>query len=460
MLTKETSSSIADRVGELRTTFRSGRTRHPAWRLAQLTALERMLTERESDFAQALEKDLGRSAAESWLVDLAPTTAESAFARGNLRKWMRDQRVGLPLGALPGRAWYAYEPLGTVLIIGPWNYPVHLTLAPLVGALAAGNTVILKPSEHAPHVSTALARLVPEYLDPTAVTVVEGAVAETQELIDQALDHVFFTGGPEIGKAVMAAAAPHLTPVTLELGGKSPVIVTADANIAVAAKRIAWAKLMNSGQTCIAPDYLLVEEPVRDQLVDKIAAAITAFRTDDGKGVPLATDRQATRLKRLLDSSGGRTVTGGTLDSSTRRCEPTIIVDPDHDSAVMTEEIFGPILPVLTVDSLDTAIDFVRQRPKPLAAYLFSSSKQAQRRVLAEVSNGGTVINHLMFHVLVSQLPFGGVGVSGMGSYHGKWGFETFSHRKSVLRKPIWPDLAVLYPPYTESKLRMLRRFM
>jgi aldehyde dehydrogenase (NAD+) len=459
MLTRQT-SSIADRVSALRATFRSGRTADPAWRLSQLAALERMLTECESDFAQALEKDLGRSAAESWLVDLAPTTAESAYARKKLRSWMRDKRVGLPLGALPGSAFYRYEPLGTVLVIGPWNYPVYLTLGPLVGALAAGNCVVIKPSEHAPEVSATLARLVPQYLDPAAVTVVEGAVAQTQELIGQPMDHVFFTGGPEIGKAVLAAAAPHLTPVTLELGGKSPVIVTADADIPVAAKRIAWAKLMNSGQTCIAPDYLLVEESVRDQLVDQISTAIAAFRTDEGKGVPLATDRQATRLQRLLDGSGGRTVLGGTMDAATRRCEPTIIVDPDHDSPVMSEEIFGPILPVLTVDSLDTAINFVRERPKPLAAYLFSSSKQAQRRVLAEVSNGGTVINHLMFHVLVSQLPFGGVGVSGMGSYHGKWGFETFSHRKSVLRKPIWPDLSMIYPPYTESKLRLLRRFM
>jgi aldehyde dehydrogenase (NAD+) len=457
MLTQQV-SPIAGRVEGLRSTFRSGRTRDASWRIAQLTALERMLTERESDFCAALDKDLRRPAADAWLLDLAPTIAESAFARKHLRRWMRDERVGMPLAVRPGKAWIRYEPLGTVLVIGAWNYPIALTLTPMIAALSAGNCVIVKPSEHAPAVSALLAEALPAYLDPEAVIVVEGAVAETQELIGQSLDHVFFTGGPEVGKAVMAAAAPHLTPVTLELGGKSPVIVTADADVSVAAKRIAWSKLANSGQTCIAPDYVLVEESVRDKLIDGIVASLADFRTDEA--VPLVDERQATRLKRLLAETGGRTITGGSLDVDSRRCEPTIILDPDHDSAVMTEEIFGPILPVVTVSSVDSAIDFVRQRAKPLALYLFTASKATQQRVLAEISNGATVINHLMFHFLVNQLPFGGVGTSGMGSYHGKWGFETFSHRKSVLRKPTWPDLALLYPPYTPEKLRMLRRFM
>ncbi|WP_222853312.1 aldehyde dehydrogenase family protein [Fodinicola acaciae] len=451
-------SSIAARVDGLRATFRSGRTKDAAWRIAQLAALERMLTAREADFSAALEKDLRRPMADGWLLDIAPTIAEAAYARKHLRRWMRDERVGMPLTVRPGKAWIRHEPLGTVLVIGAWNYPIALTLTPLVAALSAGNCVIVKPSEHAPAVSALLAETIPAYLDRAAVIVVEGAVAETQELIGQGLDHVFFTGGTEAGKAVMAAAAPHLTPVTLELGGKSPVIVTSDADISVAAKRIAWSKLANSGQTCIAPDYVLVEESVRDKLIDGIVASLATFRVD--KAVPLVDGRQASRLQRLLGETGGRTVTGGSLDLATRTCEPTVILDPDHDSAVMTEEIFGPILPVLTVSSVDSAIDFVRRRAKPLAVYLFSASKATQRRVLAEVSNGATVINHLMFHFLVNQLPFGGVGTSGMGSYHGKWGFETFSHRKSVLRKPTWPDLALLYPPYTPEKLRALRRFM
>ncbi|WAL67717.1 aldehyde dehydrogenase family protein [Amycolatopsis cynarae] len=450
--------TIPDVVARLRATFHTGRTRPRQWRVRQLLALERLLAEQEQDLAAALEEDLGRNAVDAWMADLAPVAAESRFARKKLRAWMRDRRVGLPLSARPGRAWYQYEPLGTVLVIGPWNYPVFLTLAPVVAALAAGNCVIVKPSEHTPTVSALLADLLPRYLDSDAVAVVEGAANETQELLDQGLDHAFFTGGPEIGKAVMTGAARHLTPVTLELGGKSPVIVARDADLEVAGRRIAWTKLMNSGQTCVAPDYVLVERAARDELVDHIRRALDAFRTDDRQGLPLVHRRQAERLARLVTDTGGRTAIGGTVDVDALRAHPTIILDPDLDSAVMTEEIFGPVLPVVTVDSLDTAIDFVRARPKPLAVYLFTKSKTAQRRVLAEVSNGGTVINHLMFQVLVNKLPFGGVGTSGMGAYHGEWGFQTFSHRKAVLRKPARPDPSLVYPPYSPAKQRLLRR--
>ncbi|MGW1675380.1 aldehyde dehydrogenase family protein [Streptomyces sp. NPDC002324] len=450
--------SIPGTVARLRATFRSGRTKPKQWRIQQLRALERLLAEREQDLAGALAQDLGRNATDAWMADLAPVAAESRFARKHLRSWMRNRRVGLPLSAQPGRAWYQYEPLGTVLVIGPWNYPVFLTLAPVVAALTAGNCVVIKPSEHTPAVSALLARLVPQYLDRDAVAVVEGAADETQELLDQGLDHAFFTGGPEIGKAVLAGAARHLTPVTLELGGKSPVIVTRDADLEVAGRRIAWAKLMNSGQTCVAPDYVLVEKPVRDELIRHLLHALAAFRTDDGQGLPLVHQRQAERLARLAAEAGGNTVTGGDVDLQSLRAQPTVIIDPDLDSGVMCEEIFGPILPVVTVESLDSAIEFVRERPKPLAVYLFTNSRSARRRVLAEISNGATVINHLMFQVLVNRLPFGGVGASGMGAYHGEWGFQTFSHRKAVLRKPARPDPSVVYPPYSAVRERILRR--
>ena len=448
--------SIPDTVAHLRAGFKGGRTKPLEWRIGQLEAIVRMVSEREKEFAEALRMDLGRGAVEAWLADLAPVTGEAKFAIKHLQGWMKPTRVKAPVSVQPAKAWYQYEPLGVVLIIGPWNYPVHLLLAPLVGAVAAGNCAIMKPSEHTPACSALLARLVPEYLDTEAVAVVEGEAEATQALLDQALDHCFFTGGPEIAKHVMAGAAKHLTPVTLELGGKSPVIVDADANIDVAARRIAFAKLLNSGQTCVAPDYVLVDRSIRDQFVDKLTRAITDFT--DGSTVPIVNERQASRLAALVEKAGGRTARGGKVETSAKRAEPTVIVDPDADSDLMRQEIFGPVLPVVSVDSLDDAIAHVQQGPKPLAVYLFSESRASEERVLAEISNGGTVVNALMFHLLVPELPFGGVGNSGTGAYHGKWGFETFSHRKAVLRRPTWPDPALAYPPYTKIKQLIMRK--
>ncbi|MFE2995715.1 aldehyde dehydrogenase family protein [Nocardia sp. NPDC059246] len=445
-------------VSRLRATFDSGRTRPAKWRKEQLLALERMLSEREDELVAALDKDLGRPKTEAWMADLAPVAAESRYARKHLTSWMRKQRTRVPVSVMPGSAWYQYEPLGVTLVIGPWNYPVFLALAPLVGALAAGNCAIVKPSEHTPTVSTLLAELLPRYLDADAIAVVEGGAMETQELLDQGLDHAFFTGGPEIAKAVMAGAAKHLTPVTLELGGKSPVIVAEDADVRVAARRIAWTKAMNSGQTCVAPDYVLVTAKMRERFLTELRTAITTFGAGQDTLLPLVNTRHATRIERLLSDCGGEIAFGGTVDTSGARAELTVIVDPAIDSPLMTEEIFGPLLPVITVESLDAAITHVRRGPKPLAVYLFSSNRTAQQRVLNEISNGSTVINHLMFQVLVHQLPFGGVGNSGMGTYHGRWGFETFSHRKSVVRKPFHPDPDILYPPYTSFKEWLLRR--
>jgi len=451
-----TTRTIPDTVTHLRATFRSGRTRPLEWRLAQLAALVRLVEEGEAEFAAALAQDLGRPPVEAWLADLAPVTAEAKHALKHLHKWAKAKRVPVPVSVQPGKAWYQYEPLGVALIIGPWNYPIHLLLAPLVGAIAAGNCAILKPSEHTPACSAALARLVPQYLDADAVAVVEGAAEATQELLDQAVDHCFFTGGPEIGKAVMAAAAKHLTPVTLELGGKSPVIVADDAKVRVAARRIAFAKLLNSGQTCVAPDYVMVDRRIREPFVAELTKAIDAFSAE--RDLPLVSTRQAGRIAELVQKAGGRTVRGGTVTPDAKRAELTVIVDPDGDSALMREEIFGPVLPVVTVDSVDDAIAHVQQGPKPLAVYLFSESRENERRVLDEISNGGTVINHLVYQLLVPGLPFGGVGTSGTGAYHGWWGFETFSHRKAVLRKPSWPDPALAYPPFTKLKERIMRK--
>lgn len=447
-------------VAALRETFASGRTRSREWRVRQLQAIERLLDEREDYIAAALAEDLGRAPAEAWLGDIASTRAEATFARKRVSRWMKKRRTGLSLSSLPGRAWYQYEPLGTVLIIGPWNYPVYLSLGPLVGAVAAGNCAVIKPSEHAPASSALLARLVPQYLDPAAVAVVEGEARVTQDLLAQGFDHAFFTGGTEIGKLIMSAAAPHLTPVTLEVGGKSPVIVTRHADLEVAARRVAWVKLMNSGQTCIAPDYVLVERSVRETFVNAVIEAITAFRAGQPGMLRIVNRRQFDRVASLIDKADGVVAFGGGVDEEQLGVEPTVIVDPSPDSAVMAGEIFGPVLPVLAVESLDEAIAFVNARPKPLATYLFSKDAGERDRVLGEISSGGAVVNHVAMHCLEPRLPFGGVGDSGMGAYHGRWGFETFSHRKAVLAKPSRPDPSVMYPPYTDRKLKLMRRVL
>ncbi|WP_240743969.1 aldehyde dehydrogenase family protein [Mycobacterium paragordonae] len=445
-------------VARLRRTFAAGRTRTADWRKQQLRQLDKMMTDNESAIAAALAEDLDRKSFETWLTDISPTVAESRFAAKHLTKWMRRSHHLLELAHLPGRGWIEHEPYGTVLIIGAWNYPFYLTLGPLVGAIAAGNTVVIKPSEITPASSALMAALVPGYLDSSAIVIVEGDGAVSQELIAQGLDRVMFTGGTEVGRKVYQGAATHLTPVTLELGGKSPVIVAADADIKVAAKRIAWIKMMNSGQTCVAPDYVLADATIRDELVGKIGEAIAA-QSGHGGGKKIVNKRQFDRLTGYLTATEGKVAVGGRWDTSQLRIQPTVVVDPDPDEPLMANEIFGPILPVLTVESLDQAIDFVNARPKPLAAYLFTKTKAVRERVVREVSAGGMLVNHLALQVSTAKLPFGGVGSSGMGAYHGKWGFEEFSHRKSVMTKPTRPDLSrLMYSPHTDRIWNLARR--
>lgn len=452
-------TDIAAVVSRLRDTFKSGRTRSIDWRKQQLHALERLMVDNELAVAAALEQDLGRKPFEAWLADVASTVGEAKTAAKSVGKWARRKHRMLEMSQLPGRGWIEYEPYGTVLIIGAWNFPFALTLGPAVGAIAAGNTVVLKPSEVAPASSALMAELVPKYLDNDAIAVIEGDGAVSQELIEQGFDHLLFTGGTEIGRKVYETAASHLTPVTLELGGKSPVIVSADADIDVAAKRIAWTKLINSGQICIAPDYVLADAKIRDELVDKIKDAVTKFESEDPSGKRIVNQRHFDRLTASLAATKGDVVIGGGSDSSTMSIQPTVVVDPDPAEPLMTDEIFGPILPVVTVQSIDDAITFVNSRPKPLAAYLFTKTKSIRERVVKEVSAGGMVINHLLFHFATHKLPFGGVGPSGMGAYHGKFGFEEFSHKKTVMTKPTRPDVgAFIYPPYTEKAWKLARR--
>ncbi|SDU69399.1 aldehyde dehydrogenase family protein [Gordonia westfalica] len=446
-------------MASVRQTFASGRTRDISWRLGQLAAIERLLAEREDEIAKALAADLGRSPSEAWLGDIASTAGEAAYARKNLKKWMKRKRVKLPLNQLPGRGWVQYEPLGVVLVIGPWNYPVYLTLGPLIAAVAAGNCAVVKPSELAPATSTLLTRLIPEYLDSSAIAVVEGDGLVTQELLALGFDHALFTGGTEIGKKIMAGAAATLTPVTLELGGKSPVIVAADADLDVAARRIAWVKTMNSGQTCIAPDYVLAHRDIADRLVEKIAANMIEFRSgEDDPALRIVNRRQFDRLAGYLATTTGRIVAGGATDADRLTIEPTVVLDPAPTDPVMSEEIFGPILPVVTVASIPEAVAFVNQRSKPLAMYAFTSSKSLGQHLIDSIPSGGAVINHIAMHCLVPALPFGGVGDSGIGDYHGQWGFERLSHRKAVLSKTAKPDIRLIYPPYSVRDLAIMRK--
>jgi aldehyde dehydrogenase (NAD+) len=444
----------------LRKTFDSGRTRPAAWRKEQLAGLRRLLDECEDDLLAALRADLGRPAVEAYAADVGHTKAELRHLHSHVERWMRPTKAHVPATVAPGKAWIHPEPLGVVLVIAPWNYPFQLLLEPLAAALAAGNCVVAKPSEVAPASSETIARLLPRYVDTDAVLVVEGGVPETTALLEQRWDHIFFTGSTSVGRVVAEAAARHLTPTTLELGGKSPTYVHASANLDVAARRIVWGKFLNAGQTCIAPDYVLADRSIRDELVDKLRASVHDFYGDEPQRsaslARIVNDRHVERLQGLL-ADAGTVVTGGTVHAADRYVAPTITLDPSPTSPVMQEEIFGPILPVLAVDGPDEAVDFVNARPKPLALYVFAEDDAPVDAVVEGTSSGGVCVNQTLMHIVPASLPFGGVGDSGSGSYHGKAGFGAFSHHRSVLRKPSKPDLKLLYPPYSRLAERLAR---
>ncbi|MGB7905698.1 MAG: aldehyde dehydrogenase family protein, partial [Steroidobacteraceae bacterium] len=372
-----TTTTIPDALRRLRTTFATGKTRPVEWRLKQLSELERMVREHEPDFAAALQADLHKGSFETALSELGFVASEAQYARRHLRRWARPKRVSTPMMALPGSSHIQPEPKGVVLIIAPWNYPLSMVCAPLVGAIAAGNCAVLKPSEITSHTSAALARIIPRYLDNDAFAVIEGGVAETTELLEHHYDHILYTGNERVARIVMTAAAQHLTPVTLELGGKSPCLVDKSADLDVAASRIAWGKFINAGQTCVAPDHVLVHRSVAAEFTDIVASKIKQFYGDDPSQSPdycrIASERHTARFARLLE--GQNIHTGGQVDVAQRYVAPTIVLDPDPASELMQEEIFGPVLPIITVDEMHHAIKFVAERPKPLALYLFTRSK-------------------------------------------------------------------------------------
>jgi aldehyde dehydrogenase (NAD+) len=444
-------------VQQQREFFQTEQTRSISFRLEQLSKLKQAIIDRQEAILQAAKADLGRPAFEAYF-EIA-TLAEINLALKNLRTWAKPQRVNSPVDQFPASAWIQPDPLGMVLIIGPWNYPFQLMMSPLVGAIAAGNCAILKPSEHAPHTSKVVAEMIADTFDPSYITAVEGDVSTSQQLLAEKFDHIFFTGGSAVGRIIMAAAAKHLTPVTLELGGKSPCIVDSDIHLDRAAKRIAWGKLINAGQTCIAPDYLLVHRQIKDALIDRIKHYIKEFYGEKPAQSPdygrIIHRKHFDRLIAFLDR--GEIILGGDYDPEDRYIAPTLIDGVTWDDPVMQEEIFGPILPILTYDELEDAIAQVNARPKPLALYFFSSDQQKQQRILQATSSGGVCLNDTVMQAGVSTLPFGGVGESGMGSYHGKASFNTFSHFKSVLHREFWLDLGWRYAPYTIQRLKQIK---
>ncbi len=446
-------------LNELRANFATGLTRELAWRDAQLQAIDRLLRENEEAIGKALASDLGKPPQEVLLGELALLYSGIAHTRKRLKRWARPRRVSTPAIGQPARSWVQPEPLGVVLILGAWNYPMQLVFGPLIPALAAGNCAVVKPSEVAAASSTLCAELIPKYLDDRAVRVVEGAVDETTELLRQRFDHIIYTGGAAVGKIVMRAASEHLTPVTLELGGKSPCVIDEGADLQSAARRIIWGKCINSGQSCIAPDYVLVSPQQRDDLVAAIGAELETMYGADRLGsadyASMINQRHFERVRGLLGS--GTVAIGGKVDETRQRIEPTVLIDVAADAPVMQDEIFGPILPILTVADLDEAMAFILERDKPLAAYLFTKNKDSEKRFVETVSSGNMCINDVIMFMAVHELPFGGVGMSGMGQYHGKTGFDRLSHLKAVMKRGRFPEPPVRFAPYSKLKMKLLR---
>lgn len=454
-------SDAASLVQRQRAFFESGATRPRAARLAALDAVHGALVDAESALLAALHADLGKPTVEAYASELGVLLADLAHTRGHLRRWMRPVRSRTPWIARPGRSSVVSEPRGVTLVLGPWNYPLQLTLAPAIASLAAGNTVVLKPSEHAPRSAEVLDRVVRAALPPEHAAVVRGGVDAAEALLEQRFDHVFFTGGTGIGRRVAVAAARSLTPCTLELGGKSPCIVCADAGLAVAARRIAWGKFLNAGQTCVAPDTVWVQRGVAAAFLEGLARAIASFYGSDPRQSPhyarIVSEAHCDRLAGLL--TAGRVVCGGTVDRAARYVAPTVVTDLPADAPVLRDEVFGPILPVVPFDDLDVLLSELRGQPTPLALYVFARDRAVQDRELSGTRSGSACVNDVALQILNPRMPFGGLGESGWGAYHGRAGFDTFSHARAVLRRGAWPEVRLRYPPFRVG-VGALRRAM
>lgn len=442
--------------------FQEGATLPVSFRLSQLLRLKDGIRRYEEKLDQALEADLGKSRMESYMCEIGLTLSELTWMQKHLRSLVREKRVATPLAQFAARSFRSPSPYGTVLIMSPWNYPVLLTLEPLIDAIAAGNTVVIKPSAYAEHTSAVLKEMLKECFPSEYVAVVTGGRAENKALLEQRFDKIFFTGGKTVGREVLRHAAEYLTPVTLELGGKSPCIVDKSAKIPLAAKRIVFGKYLNCGQTCVAPDYILCDRTVYAELILALQKEITTQFGEDPLKNPdygkIINRKHYDRIMGLIDPD--KVVCGGCGDGQSLRIAPTIMKNVTFSDTVMGEEIFGPVLPILTYDTLEEAIDIVEEHPHPLALYLFSEDKGAQKKVLELCHFGGGCINDTIIHLATSAMPFGGVGESGMGGYHGKTGFETFSHFRSIVDKKTWMDLPIRYQRYSRMKERLLRVFL
>jgi len=449
-----------DLVARQRHYFASGATLDIQARKRHLSSLYAAIRQYEHRIAEALAEDLHKSSFESYMSETGMVLEELRYLIRHLSSWARPKRVRTPIAQFPAKSFIASEPYGVTLIMAPWNYPFQLCMTPLAGALCAGNTVVLKPSAYAPRTSAIIAELVASTFDPELVTVVEGGRVENQLLLEQRFDYIFFTGSVSVGSLVMEKASRHLTPVTLELGGKSPAIVDASAQLSLAAKRIAFGKFLNAGQTCIAPDYVLVEKRVEQEFIGYLQKAIQEFFPgNDFSHLPsIVNEKHFDRLVSLL--AGESCILGGETNRSLLQISPTILDSVQADSPIMQEEIFGPILPILTFETIDEAACFIKERPKPLALYVFTTNVSVERKFIREVSFGGGCINDTVVHIATSRMGFGGVGSSGMGKYHGKASFDTFSHQKGVVKKANWLDLSMRYHPYTNRKNRIIRFFL
>ena len=457
-----TEQEIKDILQQQNHFFSSGKTIQAEFRLKQLESLKEAMIRHEADLAAALKADLGKSRMESYMCEIGLTLSELTWMQKHLRSLMRSKRVSTPAAQFAAKSFRSPSPYGTVLIMSPWNYPVLLTLDPLIDAIAAGNTAVVKPSAYAPCTFNVMKTMIEECFPAHYVAVVDGGRAENQALLQQRFDMIFFTGGKTVGREVLRHAAEYLTPVTLELGGKSPCIVDSTAKIRLAAKRIVFGKYLNCGQTCVAPDYILCDKRIRDELITAILAEIEKqFGKEPLKNPNYGKIINEKHFERILGLiNGEKLVYGGQSEPESLRIAPTVLNNITWDDAVMGEEIFGPLLPILTFDTLDEALDTVESHPHPLALYFFSEDKAAQKKVLDTCRFGGGCINDTIIHLATSDMPFGGVGESGMGSYHGRVGFETFSHYRSIVDKKTWMDLPIRYQKYTRLKEKMMRMFL
>ncbi|WVZ88665.1 hypothetical protein U9M48_035157 [Paspalum notatum var. saurae] len=460
----EAVAAAAEAREQLRASFASGRTRPAAWRAAQLRGLLRMAAEMEAEICAALRADLAKPRTESYVHEISLVTSSCKFALKNLKKWMKPNKVPAGMLTFPSAARVSAEPLGVVLVISAWNYPFLLAVDPVIGAIAAGNAVVLKPSEVAPATSALLADLLPRYVDGSCVRVVEGGIPETTALLEQKWDKIFYTGNGKVGRIVMSFAAKHLTPVVLELGGKCPVVVDCNVDLHVAAKRIASGKWgCNSGQACISPDYIITTKCFAPKLLDALKRVLDKFYGKEPLRSPdlsrIVNSNHFNRLQALMDEEtvADKVVFGGESDEQQLKIAPTLLLDVPLDSTIMKEEIFGPLLPIITVDKIHESFGVINSMSKPLAAYLFSNDSMLKQQFEMNVSAGGMIFNDTAIHLTNPHLPFGGVGESGMGAYHGTFSFDAFAHKKAIVDRSFLGEATARYPPYTPAKLKILK---